>query len=149
MDSISSESWSSRLAEPDRCERRRRRQRLYIEDAAVRSQAAIHACDQHAGEEEIRACREVGARELCPDEAGGEEAVVEALILRQGRGGLGLLGAHAEDAPRARAPEEHLEHQDVHVQECNEEDEEFRGDDHRVTVYADPSFAADRDHAFI
>jgi len=46
-----------------------------------------------------------------------------------------VRGAHAEDAPRARAPEEHLEHQDVHVQECNEEDEEFRGNDHRVTVY--------------
>ena len=94
---------------------------------------------------EIRAWPEVGAREVCPKEAGSEEAVVEALVLRQGRGGLGLLRAHAEDAPRARAPEEHLEHQDVHVQECNEEDEEFRDDDHRATVYQERLAQTDAD----
>jgi len=65
----------------------------------------------------------IGARELCPEEA-ARGSRCRALIspVAWSR----LLGAHAEDAPRARAPEEHLEHQDVHVQTCNEEDESFR-----------------------
>ena len=70
-----------------------------------------------------------------PDQPGGQEAVVEALVggerlaLRRER------GVEAERlVPGRGVPEEHLEHQEVEVQGGDQADQDVRDDAHRVSM---------------
>ena len=64
-----------------------------------------------------------------PEQAGGEKAVVEALVHRQRLGRRGLVRRHAEGAPAERlVPEEHLEHQEPEVQRRDQDHRDVRGD---------------------
>jgi hypothetical protein len=57
-------------------------------------------------------------------EAGGQKAVVEALVLGQDRTRLGLDVAGAEDLAADRVlPEKHLEHHEADVEQQDERDE--------------------------
>ncbi len=59
-----------------------------------------------------------------PDQAGGEEAVVETLVRRHHLGGLCLFRLQAERAAAGRGrPEKHLEDEDVDVFERDERDQ--------------------------
>lgn len=93
------------------------------EDLAVGGQAAVGARDAHAAEEEeLDLLGDLGRRVgEGPDEARGQEAVVEPLVRRERLGFLGEVGLEAERlVPARRRPEEHLQDQDVAVQAGHE-----------------------------
>src|SRR5260221_7246253 len=116
-------SLASRAREEDEEQGQGRGHRLHDEDARRDGARAEESRDHDADQEEdLDGDRELRGRgEEPPDEARGQEAVVEALVRGQGSGGPGLLLRLAEgpesDRPR---PEEHLEH---------EEPEMLRGDE--------------------
>lgn len=98
----------------------RSRDRLDEQDPPIpRRQPPHDARDAHAPQEEqadLRRERRVGVRDA-PGEAGGQEAVVQALVGGEGLGLGGELGGGAEGAARAGGrPQEGLEVEDVAVQ---------------------------------
>src|SRR5207248_1248721 len=100
-------------------------QRLHVEDAPGDSHRAEDSGKSDASEEEGCPWREVGAREDRPEEPRGEEAVVETLVLRELRCGLGFLCGHSEQLPRPRAPEEHLEDEEVEMKQGDQQHEDL------------------------
>jgi hypothetical protein len=70
-----------------------------------------------------------------PDQPGGEEAVVEALVAGHDLGLLGELGARAERRSGAgRGPQRHLEDDDVDVDGRHQGDQDRGEDRHPVRV---------------
>ena len=87
----------------------------------------------HTQEEEHLDVGQVGHQ--APHQACGQEPVVEALVGRERLGRLGELGVRAERRPPLRlGPQEHLEHQDVDVDQGHEGDQHGRDDVHGVSI---------------
>src|SRR5512147_187192 len=70
-------------SQPEQSERDRRRQGLHEEDPPVCRRRAVETGDQHADEEEDLDAPARRTEPETPEEPGGEEAVVEALVGRQ------------------------------------------------------------------
>jgi hypothetical protein len=86
------------------------------------------------------------AGQQCPRQDGGQETVVEALV--GGERGTGLrdvrIGAEYF-SPSRRRPEEHLKHEDVHVDGGDEAHQGVSGEVHGSAVLDDLLFRCDRD----
>src|SRR6185312_2126253 len=80
------------------------------QDATACGGGAVDARDRDAGEEEnARLVAHGAGGERCPEEPGGEESVVKALVSGESLGGLGELRRGAEGvAGPWRGPQEHL-----------------------------------------
>src|SRR5256885_7184872 len=115
----------SAAAEKQQGQRCDGRQGLHVEDAPGDGRGAEDPRQGHANEEERRTRREVGTREDRPDEPRGEEPVVKTLVLRELRGSLGFFGGHPEQPPRPRAPEEHLEDEEVEMKQGDQQHEDL------------------------
>src|SRR5688500_12233248 len=102
------ENWRRRVpngAGATRCELSREReeqkcgrggQRLHEQDRSLDGRGAVEACDDDADKQEDD--QHTFAGETSPNESSGEEAVVEALVLRQRRRGGRELRRQSEDA---------------------------------------------------
>jgi len=86
--------------------------------AAGRGSTVTAGHGDAAEEEDGYVAAEVTAGQQAPDQARGQEAVVEPLVGGQRDGGVGELRGGAERGAGARgAPQEHLQHEDVPVQQ--------------------------------
>src|SRR5439155_10314815 len=86
-------------------------------------------------EEHLRGEPGVPTGDQTPDQPGGQEAVVEALVHTEGPGLLGELRGRARYTPANRAgPQEHLQHQDVRVDQRDQPYQDIADNDHRVRL---------------
>ena len=111
-------------AHPEGHERDRGGGRLHVEDGPLHRDRPVDAGGEDAEEEEGGPGHELlRSGEERPDEARRQEAVVEPLVGRQLGRRLRLLGAHPEEAPGPGSPEEHLQDEEVEVEQGHERDE--------------------------
>src|SRR6267378_4437712 len=117
------------------------RQRLHPEYLAARGESAEHAGDDHAAEEEDLDRNARGAESEAPNQAGGEEAVVQALVGCQRLRSGGEIRGQAEglQAERTR-PKEHLEDEEVEVQERDQRYGDVGDDSHGLFPYRSTPF---------
>ena len=118
-----------------RGQRQQRRHRLHHEDPLVDRGGAVRPGDDHAHQEEDLHVGAVGDQP--PDQAGGQEPVVEALVGGQHLALLGERRVGAEDlTPGRLGPQEHLEDQEAEVQDRDEGDEDGGEGAHRCSMAA-------------
>src|SRR5207249_6446644 len=115
----------------DQRQRDRTWKRLYPENLQVRGEGAEYAGDDDAGEEEDLDRVSVRSQGEAPDQSGGEEAVVQALVRCQRLRRRGELRRQAEGPQAARlVPEEHLEDEKIDMQEGDYGNGDVRDDRH-------------------
>src|SRR5262249_3134717 len=120
------------LARPSRQEHQReryhRREGLDEEDPPVHGRRPEDPGDDDAGEEEDLGRPPGPPRAGAPAGARGEETVVEPLVRGQGLGRRREVGGEPEDPPAGGLrPEEHLEDQEIEMEEGDEADEDVGG----------------------
>jgi hypothetical protein len=107
------------LGQPQQGRRDHGGQRLDDQDPAADGYRAEDAGDDNAGQEkcENRSTADDPVPDKRPQQARSEEAVIETLIGRQHRRRLsGFRGGPERPTTERRAPQEHLEHEEVEMQ---------------------------------
>src|SRR4029077_9063874 len=95
----------------------------------------IQACNQDTAQKEHLHAGVTCAETQTPEQTGSQEAVVQPLARSQNLGGgCGLLRLAEGSQPCGFVPEEHLEHQDVDVQERDESDNNIGNSGHSLSL---------------